>query len=117
MQNVTVLKDRLLDRLRANREAHRALFLKAQEGYRAEVVAALDGMLRDAKEGRPIRRALSLVEPQDHTKDYDTIIDMLDMTVEPEVELSQLEFRQYVRDEWDWAALAYTTNTSYAAGR
>jgi hypothetical protein len=56
--------------VRANRDAHRALFLKAQDGYRKLVIEELDKMLADAREGRPIQRSVTLTEPSNHIKDY-----------------------------------------------
>jgi hypothetical protein len=35
MNTVTVKREELLTKVRTNRDAHRELFLKAQEGYRA----------------------------------------------------------------------------------
>jgi hypothetical protein len=77
----------------ANRDSHRHLFLKAQEGYRKLVIEELDRMLADAKAGRPIRRSISLTEPSDHTKDYDRVIAMLEMSVDDTV----IEFCEFFR--------------------
>jgi hypothetical protein len=38
MNTVKVKRDELLAKVRANRDAHRDLFLKAQEGYRKLVI-------------------------------------------------------------------------------
>jgi hypothetical protein len=45
--------------VRANREAHRNLFLKAQEGYRKLVIEELERMLADARAGRRISRSIN----------------------------------------------------------
>lgn len=105
----------LLDRIRSNRASHRDLFLKAQKGYRKEVIKELDQMMSDAKEGKPIGRFITLPEPEDHTDDYDVVIDMLEMSVSTSIELSNHEFRSYVRDEWAWSALANATNIFYVS--
>lgn len=113
MQTVKVNAGDLLRTVRMNREAHRSLFLKAQEGYRAAVIAELDKMLSEAREGKPIRRGITLPEPVDRTRDYDRVIRMLEMTVNIEVELQSHEFDQYVLDNWDWSHLVSMTNSSY----
>lgn len=41
MQSVKVQRTALLTRIEANRETHRATFLKAQEGYRKAVIGEL----------------------------------------------------------------------------
>ena len=59
MNTVKVKREELLTKVRANRDAHRTLFLKAQEGYRKLVIEELDRMLKDAKEGLRIQRSVT----------------------------------------------------------
>lgn len=117
MQNVTVKRDDLLSKVRTNRDAHRDLFLKAQVGYRAAVIAELDKMLAEARDNKPIRRAIQLPEPIDRTQDYDRVIAMLEMSADKEVILQAHEFDQYVLDNWQWKAMAAFTNSSYLAAQ
>ena len=116
MQEVKVKRAELLTRIRANMESHRDLFLKAQEGYRARVIEELDRMLQEAKGGKPIRRAVSLAEPQDHTTDYARVVDMLEMSQDDVIEIDAVSFAQYVRDEWAWKRHADHVNTTYSTG-
>jgi hypothetical protein len=115
MDTVKVQVAKLLEKVKANREAHRDLFLKAQEVYRQDIIEELDRMLTDARAGKPIRRAITMPEPQDHTKDYDRVITMLEMSVDEQVELDSVSFDQYVMDNWSWKAGALATNSMYAA--
>lgn len=115
MQQVKVERDELLRKVKANRDSHRDLFLKAQEGYRAKVIEELDRMLSEARKGGKILRAISLPEPIDHTSDYNTVVAMLEMSVDKEIELAQHEFQQYVLDNWAWSQLANITNSSYVS--
>jgi hypothetical protein len=57
-------------------------------------------MLADAKANRQIRRSIDLVQPRDHTSDYDRTIMMLEMNVDDTIILDATEFDQYVRDVW-----------------
>jgi len=116
MNTVTVKREELLTKVRTNRDAHRTLFLKAQEGYRKLVIEELDRMLADAKAGRSISRSINLAEPVDHTADYDRILAMLEMSVDDTIMLDAQEFNQYVLDNWEWSRLASYTNQSYAIG-
>src|SRR5271166_3963081 len=75
---VTVKKNTLLVALRKNREGHRAVFLKAQEGFRRLCIEHLDKMLANAKEGRAFALSVGLKAPQDHTNEYDVNIQMLE---------------------------------------
>ena len=113
MHEVKVKRTELLKRVRENRKAHRDLFLKAQEGYREQVILELDRMLAEAKANKPIRRAIALPEPQDHTAEYDRAIDMLEMSVDKEITLDFQSFDQLVRDNWNWKSFAQTTNMAY----
>lgn len=111
---VTVKKDELLAALRTNRDAHRSLFLDAQTGYREDIIKELDVMLADARNGKKIRRAVSLVEPQDHTSDYDRVIKMLEMCTKDEIFVSEREFSQFVQDDWGWKAEFVGTTSNYS---
>lgn len=115
MHSVKVRRTHLLESIKVNRDKHRDVFLKAQEGYRTMVIEELDRMLQEAKDGKPIKRAISLVEPQDHTEDYDRVIAMLEMSVDNEIEIDSTSFDQYVNDRWSWKQFAESTNALYAA--
>ena len=67
-------------------------------------------MLADAKDGKPIRRAISLPEPADHTADYDRVISMLEMSADDFVQISAEQFDQHVLDNWRWRRFANETN-------
>ena len=114
MNQIKVKTSELLSKLKTNRNAHRELFLKAQVGYRKAVIEELDRMLQEARDGKSIRRAIKLPEPQDHTEDYDTAIMMLEMSVEETLVISVHEFAQYVQDKWSWSDMVTTCNAGYA---
>lgn len=117
MHEVKVKRLELLAIVKKNMKAHRDLFLKAQTGYRQAVIEELDAMLKEAREGKKIRRAIALPEPQDHTEDYNRVIKMLEMSVDKTIDLDSSSFDNYVRDQWNWKALADFTNMSYTGRR
>jgi len=114
MTGITAKKSDLLKELKKNRSAHRKLFLDAQQGYRTDVIKELDMMLKEARDGKTIRRSVSLVEPQDHTKDYDRIIRMLEMSTKSTIFISEQEFCQYVQDDWGWKAQFISQTSNYS---
>lgn len=117
MTNVTIDRQVLLARIKANREKHHDLFLKAWDGFKARVVEELDRMKQEAlTPGGKVRTHVALQAPEDHTADYDVVIEMLEMSSADDVAISQVEFRSYVRDEWSWSKFAFWKNTSYASG-
>ena len=115
MESVTVKKDELLAVVKKNLEAHEDLFVRALDGYRKQVIEELDRMLKDAKDGKYICRAISLPEPIDHTNDYERVVTMLEMSTEDEIELDEQDFDRYVMDNWSWKHMATEINTSYLA--
>lgn len=116
MQKHVVKRTELLAVLRKNREAHRGIFLKACEGYKAKAIKELEGMLDDARKGYRFARFLSLPEPVDQTREYDRAIRAMEMDVREEIELSGQEFAQYVMDDWGWKQTFTETNAPYFGG-
>lgn len=114
MEAINVKRDELLTVLKANRENHRKIFLEAQEGYRAMAITELDSWLAEAKAGKRIRRALTLIEPVDQTKEYDRAVRMLEMSVDERVLLSEHDFQCYVMDEWHWKQQFNSSNIGYS---
>jgi hypothetical protein len=104
MRTVRLKRIELLEKVKGNRDNHRAVFEKALEGYRKAVVRELEKMLEEAKKGLRIRREVRLVEPMDQTRDYDRIIKMLEMSTDDVIELDEKGFSQYVMDDWSWKA-------------
>lgn len=117
MKAVNVRRTLLLEKVTANRAAHRDLFLKAQEGFRARAIEELDKMLQEARDrSGPVRLFVGLTEPQDHTSDYDRVVAMLEMSVEEFIDIDAASFACYVMDEWGWKATALHVNSTYASG-
>lgn len=113
---VNVKKAELLLEIKRNRENHRVEFLRAQEGYRTAVTKVLEEHLAAVRAGckidlSPIAR---LVAPQEHTRDYDRVIKMLEMSTATEVSISEHQFQQYVLDDWNWKTQFETVNSTYA---
>ncbi len=113
MNTVKVKKARLLNKLHDNRKEHRANFLKAQEGYKMEVIEQLEKSLQDARDGKRFNTFFQLPAPKDQTPEYNTAIEMLDWSVDDEIELEQQAFRQYIFDDWYWKDQWLHSNTAY----
>lgn len=115
MNRVKVEKENLIATLKKNRDEHRSIFLEAQETYRKQVIKELNAMLKEAREGKRIRRTVSLTQPEDHTSEYNAAIRMMEMSVEAEIELSASDFSQYVLDQWGWSRQFMASNRGYSA--
>lgn len=115
MNIVKVKRTELLSKIKANRKTHRDLFLKAQVGYRKDVIDELDKMLSDARSGKNMRTSINIPAPEDHSEDYDCIISMLEMSTEKIITISAGEFQMYVMDNWGWKMDVLRTNSFYAS--
>jgi hypothetical protein len=107
-------KDDLIGIVQKNRDAHRGIFEEAIEGYRKKVIEELEAHLDRVKAGEVRQIYVSYPKPDDHTRDYDRLLKMLDMTSENEVQLSEQQFGQYVLDDWDWKRQFIATNSAYS---
>ena len=115
MQEVTVDKSQLREKLVQNREQHRGIFEEALAGFQKEAVRLLEEQLDRARRG--LRRAVyvRLECPEDHTSDYDRVIAMLDMEVGDKVVLTEEEFTQFVQDDWSWQHQWLASSSRYSA--
>jgi hypothetical protein len=102
MNRVRVNKAEIMAKIQANRDIHRSIYERAMEGYRKKAVARLNSVIDDLKAGKTPNLHIGLRIPEDHTTDYDVILDMLANSIDSYVELDEIGFRRYVRDEWDW---------------
>lgn len=115
MNEVRIQKEKLIAILTKNRSEHRDIFLAAQKKYREVVIEILDEQLKLAREGKPflLARLTMLSAPQDHTKEYDTILRMLELSLDDVVTLSNSQFTQLVEDRWGWSRSWAASNSPY----
>ena len=117
MDSIRVDKDQLIKTLKKNRKKHRELFLQAQDVYRVRMIEELDRALNEAKNGGLIQRAFVLPVPEDHTEEFDTVIQMLQWDKAKTVRLGQHEFRTYVENEWGWQQSFHANTEAYTSGK
>jgi hypothetical protein len=115
MDTIIMQKAQLTGILTENRNKHRKVFLEALSGYRRQAIAELEKSLEEARKGKRIRRTITLVEPQDMTKAYDTTLAMLAHHQENTIEITREEYRNYVLDEWQWSSQWSASNRAYTS--
>lgn len=99
MDIVTVKRTELLGIVKKNREAHAQLYKDAVEGFQVDVKKKLERAMKKVDAGE-LMSGLSFQVPVDHTEQYDTVIAMLEMSVDENIELRMHEFQNYVQDKW-----------------
>lgn len=113
MREVEVQAADLRQIVQQNKAEHREVFLKAQGKYREAVIAELEKRLAEARDGKRISTFVELEAPQDHTRDYERVERMLQMSVHATVKLTATEFECYVMDRWPWASQFASNTLSY----
>jgi len=113
MRTVKVKCTDLLARVQDNRAKHHDQFERAFAGFRKQAIEELERSLDLAKRGQSIRITIGLIQPEDHTADYDRVIEMLRMSVDPEIELMAGDFDKFVMDRWEWSHDFSATNSRY----
>ena len=115
-QSTTVRKTEILAVLQGNRARHRRVFEAAIDGYREEGTRRLEKLLETLRAGKLPAVTIHLPLPQDHTRDYDRVIKMIEMDTGDTWTMSEQDFARYVEDDWDWKRHFLTTSSAYAAG-
>ena len=111
---IQVKRQALLERIKANRDNHKVDYDKTWDGYSKAVTKFFEENMAELKAGRKWKNtAFSGPVPQDHTEDYDRVIDMLSMEIREDLEIDEQQFAQYVRDDWGWKNQFVTTSANY----
>mgnify|MGYP001557586933 CR=1 FL=1 len=114
LDKVRVTTKDVLDHLHENRENHVNEYKDALVGYRKDLIKALKKELKKVEAGKDYQ-AVYMQAPENHEDDYDRSIQMLQMSQDAELELTEDEFRQYIMDEWSWSGRTAMSNAVYAA--
>lgn len=114
-RKIVVNKQTLLDKLRENRLNHDRAYAAAMVGFREEAADKLRKRANLIENGESESLFFDDLEvPHNHSGDYALVIEMLDMDMTNEVELTSTEFRRYVQDDWGWSHDFRTTNLKYS---
>jgi len=112
--DTTVQKGWLLDVVRKNREQHAGCYQESVDGYVEHAKAKLTEHLERLKDGKVVTVMVHLSVPSDHTKDYDTVIGMLENNVNDLITLDADMYSKLVDDDWDWTDRWLVANAGYS---
>jgi len=115
MDKVTVKKDELMKLVQKNRDGHKAIFDEAVEGYRKAAEKLLEKHLAAIKKGSLTTVYVNMPRPVNHTKEYDRVIAMLQMSIADEIEVNEKDFAMYAMDDWSWKQEFLRTNSEYSS--
>lgn len=121
MEKIKVAKKKLLEILTKNLLIHEKEVSEACLNYNAEALRLSEKLLKESlkyiSDRNPpiinLDKLKGLRLPENRTEEYETIIEMLELDLSLEIELSKEEFKQYIKNEWDWSGWARDVNTMY----
>lgn len=115
MRAITVDKAALATKLTENMQTHHEHWHQAMGHYEAKVREWFEVNLSNIIEGKwaEIQRSCPYPVPEDHTDDYERVLDMLKWDLGNTYELSEGDFDQYVNDNWGWQRSFAANTMSY----
>lgn len=116
MQEVNIEKSVLLPIVISNREKHNQIYNAAVSGYWIKAEEVLNSKITQIQKQEKIDNYLNLSFPENHEEDYNRVIQMVELSSDAILNLSQTEFSQYVRNNWNWRQSFLGTNSNYITG-
>jgi hypothetical protein len=111
---VTCKTKEVLKKAKKSREEHAKIVKEARKGYLEKAQAALRERLQELEAGKLKALSFRLKVPSDHTSEYDTVIQMLEMHQPDTIDLNADEVRHLIEDKWDWTDEFLTSNALYS---
>lgn len=118
-RSVNVDRIELLEKLHANLAAHRVEYQEALGEYQERLLADLKLAVKKVNSTQnpaDLKNfSFNLQFPQNHEQEFVDVIEMLEMSVDPTINLDSESFKAYVKNEWQWqhqfrmAKMAYAT--------
>lgn len=116
-RSVNVSRVELLAKLRENLEQYRIDYAETLREYHTRLEADLKLALKKVQKTDDPRKlakfAFSLPFPKNNTSEYTDIIEMLEMSVDENINLDSESFRAFIKNEWTWKLQFDTLKTSY----
>jgi len=105
----------ILARLRENRKKHEEIYNESVIGYQKKAIELLTERLAKVTANPLEHTSISLSVPQNHLKEYDRTILMVDQCLDLELELDEQEYSQYIQDNWTWTRGFLFGNSGYSS--
>ena len=112
-RTIKVSKDTLLEKLKENRIKHITDYNEAYKIFVENYIERLDYLAEKVSEGMSPEMHIKMIVPKSYEDDYTQIIDMLEMSIENEVEITAEEFQAYVKNKWNWTQTAFDAFSNY----
>jgi hypothetical protein len=105
----------LLEKVKEQREKHKAEYEKAIAGWREKMKAVAQRIVENAHKISKFPKAMDDLsdKPHHYLADFDEAIDALEMTKDTEIVLNASQFNQLVRGKWQWVRSFESSNSNY----
>ena len=97
-----VVRQHPLAAVQKNHTEHRQKFEEAVAGYKVKAIEILEDHIRRIMANAPEQVVVTLPWPEDHSADYERVIEQLKWSKDTHQLLSEQEFSTYVLDQWGW---------------
>ena len=111
-REINIKKAELIEKIKANKEAHIKDYEEAVIAYRNKAAEAIAKAQQDLSDGS-LKIVISLVTPVNRADEYDKVIEMFNWETKDEIVINQEEFNEYVHDENTSSIQAKFTNSTY----
>lgn len=115
-RSVNVNRLDLLKALNANLEIHRREYAQALIDFKTRLAEDLQAAIAKVEASEPAALKdfnIQVSFPDNHERDFVEVIEMLEMSVDTNINLDSDSFRAYVKNEWAWTSHFQTLAESY----
>lgn len=111
-RSMVINKIKLIEKIKENKEQHIKDYKEAVDAYRVEANKQLLAAKESLDAGR-LDIHLQLTTPINRTQEYDRVVEMFEWEIAENIELTQIEFNDYVHDDNDSSRNAKFANSFY----
>lgn len=112
-QTVNVNREALITALYTGLQVHQTQLTELKADYKKAVVKFMSAAARRARKGDFRDLVLRLQAPQDHSQEYIDAIEMLEVSVDENVQLDKETYKAYYRNEWSWSSNLEASSALY----
>lgn len=128
-RTITANVDEVLTALRTNLAEHKEIVEEARAGYLDQAEKALAKRMAQLREGKLVALSFNLQPPQDHSREFDTVIKMLELHKNAHdgninsalvhkpnatIELKAADVQRFVLNDWSWMDTFLLSNSGYS---
>lgn len=115
-RTVNVERQALLKALKENLAIHKVEYAQALLDFKARLEEDLRAGVALVEQSEPLALKdfrLNVIFPQNHEADYQQVIDMLEFSVDDNIQIDSESFNAYFKNQWSWTGHFLESNTMY----